>query len=165
MSGEKDYVSKRVADVEIQLDDVERTIGIKDVVHNPEAEKYLSLSEGQLEKMTAEECAQAKYILLQHAVVIQKKINRATAVKNWCDRSVAVIIAKTYGTIDPYMTYELKKEATALNDAYANRLREIAVEQQGIIDSLNYMGQAINGVANSFQTLFTSKRKVESYHE
>ena len=165
MTGEADYVSKRVADVEVQLDDIERAVGIRDVVHNPEAEKYLSLSETQLEKMTAEECANAKYILVQHAVAIQKKLNRATAIKTWCDRGVTVILARTYGNIDGFMTYEVKRETVALNDAYASRLREIAVEQQEIIDTLNYMGQAINGVANSFQTLFTSKRKVEGHYE
>jgi hypothetical protein len=160
-----DYVSGRVKELEVQLDDIEQTAGLKNCVQNIEAERLLGLSESDIDKMTAEECANAKYLLLQHSLVIQKRINRAIAVKNWADRGVTVIIAKTYNNLDKFMTYELKKETCALNDGFASRLREISVEQQQVIDSLNYMGQAITAVANSFQTLFMAKKKVEGHYE
>lgn len=161
MVGEGDYVNKRISNLEIELDDIERQIGLKDIVHNIEAERLLSLSEKELDKMTPDECANAKYILLQHSLVIQKKINRATSIKNWCERCITVILAKTYLSVDKFMTYEVKRETAALNDAYANRLKDISLEQQQIIDSLNYIGQAITAVANSFQTLFIAKKKTE----
>ncbi len=130
---ENDYVSKRVQELEIELDDVERTVSLNNIVTNPEAERLLGLSEVELGKMTADECANAKYILLQHAIVIQKKLNRATAVKNWCDRGVTVILAKTYKSFGDFVQYEVRREMVALNDGYAARLREISVEQQEII--------------------------------
>lgn len=162
MSGENDYVDNRIKNIETQIEDIERSVGLKDIVYNVEAERLLGLSETDLDKMTAEECVNAKYILLQHALVIQKKLNRAITIKNWCERAITVILSKEYNNIDNFMTYEVKRESVVLGNGYASRLKDISVEQQQIIDVLSHLSMSISSIANSFQTLYMSKRKVEN---
>lgn len=161
MDGETNYVTTKVNEFTVQLDDVERKVGLKHLVINPEAERLLSLSETDLDKLTAQECAINKYILLQYALSIQKTINRATAVRNWAERNINVILAKEFKSFSEFMKSEVKRQAIISSNTYAQRLGEIYNEQQGIIDSLMYIAQAANSIANAFQTLFMSKSKVE----
>jgi hypothetical protein len=160
-NGGKDYVDEKISNIEVQMEDIEQQLGLRDLVTNPEVERLLSLTESDLEKMTAEECAHAKYILLQHSLVVQKKVNRATAIKNWCEQCITVILAKNIADVDQFMTYELKRATIVKNNSYGERLREISLEQQQTIDSLNFIAQAISNLATSFNTIYSSKRKVE----
>ncbi len=161
MSGETDYVEDKLGKFEKRIDDIELKVGLNHIVHNPEAERLLSLSEIELDKMTADECAQAKYTVLQYALTIQKNINRAMAIKNWCERNINVIIAKEFGSLNEFMKMDIKRQTIININTYANRLAEISEGQQIVIDSLSYIAQASNSIAGAFQTLFMSKGKIE----
>jgi hypothetical protein len=161
MSGENDYVKQKANEFEIELDDIERKLGLKHLVHNPEAERLLSLTEIELDKMTATECANAKYLLLQYALSVQKTMNRATAVRNWAERNINVILAKEFKNFSEFMKGEVKRQAVISNNTYAQRLGEFYNEQQGVIDTLIYIAQAANSIAGAFQTLCITKSKVE----
>lgn len=156
-----DYVEEKLQEHIVQLDDIELKIGIKNLVVNPESERFLSLSESELEKLTAEECAFGRYVLFQYAMSIQKKINRATALKNWAERNLSVILAKEFHSFNEFMKSEIKRQCLINNNTYAARLSLIYNEQMAIIDSYSYLSQNANNLANSFQLLFTSKQKVE----
>lgn len=158
---QSDYVNKKLQESIDRIENNDRTLGLSNLVHNPEAEKLLALSQNELDKMTAEECACAKYILSQHALVIQKTINRATSLKNWCERSIRTIIAKEYATYDSFMKYEVRRQFVVNGNEYGKQLDDIALEQELKIDNLNYIAQAINNMATSFQLLYNSKKRVE----
>lgn len=165
MSGDKDYVTTKLEDFTTRVDNLELKIGLKHLVHNPEAEQLLSLSENELDKMTAGECANAKYILLQFALSIQKTINRATAIKNWANRNIDVIVSKKYFDYNEFLRIEYRRQCVINDDSYAAKLAEISNEHQAVIDSLSYIAQAANNLSSSFQTLFMAKNRTEGNYE
>ena len=160
-----DYVDKKLQESIDKIDNNDRSLGLGHLVHNPEAEHLLALSQNELDKMTAEECANAKYILSQHALVIQKTINRATALKGWSERCIRTIIAKEYGQYDSFMKFEIRRQIVVNGNEYAKQLDEISVENELKIDSLSYVAQAVNNMAGAFQLLYNSKKRVEPHGE
>lgn len=153
MSGNKDYLDTKLDETIEVLNKLSTSLLLDRVNLNPEAEKYLMLEEDALSKMTPAELASGEYLLSAYGLVIQRKINRANAIKNWASRCLERIIAKRFNDFDQMMKYEIRKAAVALNDDYAKRLSDIISNQDAIIDDLTYLSQSINNISSSLGNL------------
>lgn len=163
MSGEKDYVDKKLNEVLSKIERLSESLLMDKINVNNEVEKYFSMTEDTIDKMTAAELSCGEYILSAYGLVIQKKLNRANVIKNWASKSLERIIAKNYKSFAEMMKYEIRKASVALNDEYAKRLSDVIMEQDAVIDELTYISQSINNLSNSLGNLARIRNKNHAY--
>lgn len=162
MSGKEDYVNQKISQQISTLEKLSAKLLVDKININPEAEKYLSLHEQSLEKMTASELSVGEYILSAHSLMVQRTISRASAIKGWANKCIESLIAKNYNA-EAMIKYEIRKAQIALNDEYAKRLSEIISEQEMVIDELAYLAQSINSISNSLGNLARIRSKNHEY--
>lgn len=163
MSGGQDYVNQRISENVDKLEALSKSLLLDRINVNNEAEKYLSLGEDDLDKLTAVELAHGEYLLSAYSLCIQRKINRANAIKNWANKSIERIIAKNYNAYDKMMKYEIRKAMIAVNDDFAKRLYGVVAEQDLILDELTYLSQSVNAISNSLGNLARIRSKNHAY--
>jgi hypothetical protein len=163
MSGEKNYVNEQMSKMIDTLNRMSESLLIDKINVNPQAEKYLSLQEEDIEKMTPAELCTGEYILSAYCFTVQRKLNRANAIKNWASRCLERIIAKTYKDYEQMMKFEVRKAAVALNDGYAKELYDIIATQESLVDDLTYASQSIINLSNSLGNLARVRSKNNAF--
>lgn len=159
MSGERNFVDEKLEKVINSLETISKSLLIDKINVNPEAEKYLSLTEDDLNKFTPAELAVGECLLSSYAFTVQRKMNRASAIKKWANTSLETIIAKNYKSFQEMMKYEIRKAAIALNDDYAKRLHAIIKEQDAITEDLTNLFQSITNISYSLGNLARIRSK------
>lgn len=152
-TGKRDYVDQQMNGTVERLESLSKTLLLDGININPEVEKFLSLREDDLGKLTPAELSIGEYIVSAHSLVIQRKINRALAIKGWALKCLESIVAKTYKDFDGMMKYEIRKASVAISDEYAGRLNEIVRDQEAVVDDLTYLSQSLTHISNSLGNL------------
>lgn len=153
MSGENDFVDRQMTDIVSKMESLSRNIFIEQVNVNQNAEAYLTMPQEGLEKMTADELGVGEAVLAQYGLAVQRKINRAKVLRNWAVKCLDKMIAKRYDAFDKFMKHEIRRMSITYDNEYAKRLDQIVMDQDGIIDELDYITQAVHGLAGAFANL------------
>ena len=154
------YVDDKLNEIIKKIEKQASIFGINRVNVDTTCVGYLSMSEDELAKLTPEELCLAEIKLNVYALTIQKYSNTATAIRNWADRCLNLVVAQQYNNFDKWMKYEVRRDSVILNDEYARRLSEVANEQVLIIEEMAYLSQSIHHISDAFGR-FSRIRRVE----
>jgi len=144
------------------LDKYEDEVGLKQWNHNPVVNEAMSFDGEQLKKMTAEECAEIAYQLMQYAAFLQRRINFEDSVVNWSNSKIELIVADKLAQYVPpgksFMTYDEKKMLAIKGDDAARRLYVIKVSAENRLKRLIFLPKRIEAMANMLIELQYAKR-------
>ena len=159
MSGQQGLkVEDRLQAVESMLEEYEKSLGI-DLQFNSNDHGLLNLTIDRLKKMSPEQCGEIAFILSQKSLHLQHEINKQTQRVNWAKTNIDTMIAgvvDTYGT--KYTPYENRKTLAIKDNEYTNKLYEVIVKAQQIIDRLSYIPNKIAYMSKTLLELQTTKR-------
>lgn len=143
------YVNEKLDDFKKNLDETERKSGVYFISRVNDAEKYLSLSPDELASMSLGDCIKARYATSQHALCIQRTINRSNAIKSWASRNLDIVISKDVVYDGTFFKYEVRRDQIISNNSYAKALNDIIIKSQSEIDILYGISQSIKEVSQS----------------
>jgi hypothetical protein len=132
----QDSITQRERELDALFEQYKKQVGIGKLVVSTETDKFLNLSEAQLKRMSAEECAAGAFILAREVTYLQDRINYHTRRANWVKANINRC---------------KKPELLA-------RFRKLLVEIQGYIDTLAYMPIQVKFQATTLVNLAESKR-------
>ena len=160
MSGKQDLkVDERLEEVESMLEEYEKSLGLA-VQFRPADDTYhLNLKMDTLRKMSPEECGEYAFSLAQKSMYLQHVINKQTQRINWAKTNIDMMISghvDSYGS--KYTPYENRKTLAIKDNEYTNKLYEIIVKAQQIIDRLSYIPNKIAYMSKTLLELQTTKR-------
>ena len=128
-----------------------------------EVDKWLSISPQKLNKMSAEDCAEASYLLTQEATFVQSQINTLQSKIDWCNRKINSIIAPIIkNQITRYMENELKRAYAVKQDDVAERLQQIANEASSYHSRLIYIPNSLRAQADKL-TKYQELKRGQNY--
>lgn len=88
-------------------------------------EELFDISESELLKLNSEECIAKSFKISGYAMYIRSQLNENLARLNWCEDSLNRIIAKQYNDFDPYMKYEVRRQAIIDGDSFAYKVEKL----------------------------------------
>jgi len=154
------YVDDKLNEIIKKIEKQASIFGINRVNVDTTCVGYLSMSEDELAKLTPEELCLAEIKLNVYSLTIQKYTNTATAIKNWAERCLNMVVAQEYNNFDKFVKYEVRRDSVIINNDYARRLSEVASEQSLIVDEMAYLSQSIHHISDAFGR-FSRIRRVE----
>lgn len=164
MSGQpeskKQFVEIKIESLNEQIDAIEKQFGLYTIVHNPNIDNILNISEDELDKLTSDECNLYGFSCVQYCMSIQKNINRAKAVRNYLNRHMSLLVAKEYPQYksDKYSTYELVKDNVINGNEYARYIHDYILNQDIKITSLEDIIKHAQNMTMMFKNLSFTKR-------
>lgn len=155
----KHQIVQRMEKIDSILDEYEVSLGLakfnEDFGNAQEAQKYLSLSRDQIEKMGIDECAEAAYILGSLAFHISRSINREQSRLNWAKSSIREIICtKAHSYNGAWSNQDMQ---AILDNDVSRKLNDICKYCQQRIDRLNYLSSSIKNISDLFINLQRAK--------
>jgi hypothetical protein len=151
-------LDERWEEVEKALKQFEVAVGLGSIGPT-EVDKWLSISPQKLNKMSAEDCAEASYLLTQEATFVQSQINTLQSKIDWCNRKINSIIAPIIkNQITRYMENELKRAYAVKQDDVAERLQQIANEASSYHSRLIYIPNSLRAQADKLTKYQEAKR-------
>lgn len=147
----------RMQFVDKTLDEYEAKIGLckYQEKNESEAERYLSMSRGQIEKLDIEGCAQAALTLSSFSFYIQRSYNREIARVKWADSLLKKIVA---GRENQYSgSWESQYYQAVKNDDYTMGVYKIQQYAQQRAERLTYLATSIKSMADMFINLQRAK--------
>lgn len=143
------------------LDEYERSVGLPDALGfveiEDEARKYLTMTPSLLRKLTAQECGEGAYALLQFSWRLQQAINRENGRVRWARASVRKIIATKVRTMSGNSFEERKMLAVRSDDA-ASKLNDIKVKALLRVERISFLSNKASDLAHSLMALQSTKR-------
>lgn len=124
-------------------------------------EELLDISYDDLLSMNSKECAARSFKLSGYAMHIQGLFNQTKARLNWCEDSLNYILSKEWASYDPYMKYEVKRQAVIMNNEFAKKVEKLRSRLQARITVLDGKLIDVRNMAEKLNEL--SRRK--SYDE
>ena len=155
-------LDERWEEVEKALKQFEVAVGLGSIGPT-EVDKWLSISPQKLNKMSAEDCAEASYLLTQEATFVQSQINTLQSKIDWCNRKINSIIAPIVkNQITRYMESELKRAYAIEQDDVAQGLQNIANESSSYHSRLVYMPNSLRAQADKL-TRYQEVKRGQNY--
>ena len=157
METENNTPLDRLRAVEKILDEYEVKIGLSLFEENnsSEAEKYLSMTREQMEKLDIEGCAQAALVLGSFAFYIQRSYNRELSRVNWAESVLKNLISgreqQYKGSWDSQFAQAVKE------DSYAEGVYKIKQYAKQRADRLTFLANSIKNVGDLFSNLQRAK--------
>lgn len=131
------------------LDDYEKGIGLPKM-RETDIAKYLNLNSEQLNKMTAEECAEGAYLLNQEALYVQREINKYQAHMGWANSRIMRAIASDIENHGGRFTRDDARRVMAVkSNSAAQDLQKIVDKAERIISRLSYVPNHLTKLANT----------------
>lgn len=131
------------------LDNYEKGVGLPKMGET-DISRYLNLTSEQLNKMTAEECAEGAYLLNQEALYVQREINKYQAHMGWANSRIMRAIA---GDIENHGGRYAKDDARRVlaikGNSAAQDLQKIVDKAERIISRLSYVPNHLTKLANT----------------
>lgn len=158
-SGELSYTEKKIKGFIAKLEEQYNAFKLDSVIPDITVPTYLNVCDEQIYKMSPEDLRLAELKISAYAFCIQKHINRATAIKNYAQKLLGMVVASKHREYSPYVKYDVMEKDIIRTDIYAKKIDEIMEEQQMKIDEFNFLSQSLNKVAESFGKIATSRRK------
>jgi hypothetical protein len=156
-------VAERLKEVEDTLNEYEKSIGLSCIKFKERYEEvFLSLDEMSIRSFSAEECNIKAAILLQYELYLQKEHNRHTAVLNWVEHNMKVIlggIVQDFG--GAYSSFEERKILATHSNSYARELNKLLLKSKNMVDNLNFLSSRVSDLSRSLQELAKTKMRNE----
>jgi len=164
LSGVKnsEVVTSKLEEVEARHKKVLNSCGLGGFIYNPDAEKVLSLTSGELKAISAEQCGEYAFLLANYSLWVQLTYNKSKLIHDWCIDSIDRLLAKEYANYNKpndYTKYETKRHMFSASNTYAKELADIAREHKSTLDTLSNIAQNIKFMSESLIELQRSKRK------
>lgn len=138
-----------------ELDAFERASGLPGAcpaeVEN-ESRRLLALPPAALKRLTAAECGEAAFTLMQFAFYVQRAVNRQQARARWADESIRRMVAPRLGAVAGHSMDERRLLAVRESDA-ATRADRLRVEALLRLDRLSYLAGRVHEVARALMSL------------
>lgn len=151
-------LDERWEKVESALKQFETAVGLSGLGPT-EVDKWLNLSQKQLNKLSAEDCAEGAYLLSQEATFIQMQLNTLQSKIDWCNRQINSIIAPIIkNQITRYMENELKRAYAIKQDDVAEGLQNIANEASSYHARLLYIPNSLRAQSDKLTKYQEIKR-------
>ncbi len=141
------------------LQDYPIKVGLGSLAPNNDVQKFLTVTQSEIRRMSAEECGEASVILNQAATYIQLEINRVQADIDWCEQYIHFLISDTIANCgSQYTPFEYRKEIAIKQNDVATKLKSIVVQAQLRLQVLSYMPNQLRATSLSFSNLQQTKR-------
>ncbi|MFI5404941.1 MAG: hypothetical protein ACHQ1D_00360 [Nitrososphaerales archaeon] len=124
---------------------------------NNRIEEILNWNYLELDALNSEECLGAAFELGAHCMFLQRELNENNARLNWCHDSLNWVISKDYTQYDPYMRFEVKRQAIIRGNSFAEKVELLRNRLQGRVTILTDKLGDLRKMVNLLEDL--SKRK------
>ena len=156
-------LSKAESDVQKLIEKMNEYLdshGLKTNSYNVVVEKYLHLTPDQLNKMGADECGEAAYLLTQYSEYLQREVNQQQAIQDWAEKYIdSLVISKLDQYGDGFVKYEYKRACAIRENPLAKDLSKISMKAQNHLTSLRDLPYKIEKRADRLSALQATKRK------
>jgi hypothetical protein len=156
---EKSPIVEKMEHLVSVLDIYERTVGLANIGVKDEVDGYINLSILELNKMSAEECGNAAYIIEQRAYHVQMQLNKEVARITWADDLIEKAVLPRMNNYKAFKD-EDKMKLAIQDDDYTKKLQEIKIYARMRIDRLSFMANRLNNLANKLDSLQQTKRRI-----
>jgi hypothetical protein len=137
-----------------------QSLSLLDVKLPVDSEKYLNLSQQDLQQISADDITIAAIVLQQSVLFIQQNINAHQTNYNWCQRYLNYIVAQHLDQVGgQYTPFEMKKNLVIKTNDVAGQLNKIMSEIQILLDTMKDIPLHIKTVANSYEKLAYCKQQ------
>lgn len=143
--------------LEVLLIEYEQGLGIKNTNPQIPAEKYLTISQEEIAKMTAEMCGEASVILAQYAFYLQRSLNIEIGRVGWATAQIERTIAPVMKNYNASSAPERRMLAIKDNE-YAMSAERLRMFAQTRVDRINYLSSKIDALSYRFADLQQTKR-------
>ena len=144
------------------LNNYENSIGLKEWSYSSVVNDSMNLDANQLKQMTAEECSEMAYQILQYCAYLQRKINFEDSIINWANSKLELVIAdkvQAYGgSGKSFITYDEKRMSAIKGDEAAQRLYIIKVAAENRLKRISFLPKRLEAMANVLTDLQYTKR-------
>lgn len=161
------YVDEKLKELEADLDKIESEARLAYVIGGKEIDDILLWSEDQLEKLTPEECDRCAFLCLQYVIELQKKVNRARAIRNWANKKIDIVVGQEYTNYyKQYYPVDVIRASIIADNSFAKRLQEVAQSQETIVESLSDMTKHVTQLSLTLKNMgYNKKAENVSYRE
>jgi hypothetical protein len=156
MSG-KNSLSDLAKQVDEVLREYEKGLGIKNVSPDIPAEKYLTMSQDEVSRMSAEQCGEASIVLAQYSFYLQRSFNVEIRRVNWAQAMIDRYIAPIMKNYTASSASERKMMAIKDNE-FALSCERLRTEAQARVDQINYLSAKVDALSYRFADLQQTKR-------
>jgi hypothetical protein len=158
MSGEQssDKTDEQRKKMEEALNKFLSDIGIPQENPNTDlAKSYISISKDEMSLLNQSDCYERAFILNQHALFIQRQLNRETGRFKWADNLLSKMAVSYYNQNNgnKYATFDEKKISVANNDEVASKLQNIRNYSQLRMSELEFVSSSIKNMADTLKEL------------
>jgi hypothetical protein len=158
---ETNLAKQKLSKLDEILDELLKSYGISPLTSaNSDVTQLLSLSRLEVNKMTAEECSEASYMLRSFAFNLQKEYNREIARVHWANEQIDKVVCKEIEQFDKYAKYDQKRALAIANNSYAYRLNEISIYASARARRIESLADKASDIARAFNDISMSRRKV-----
>lgn len=155
-----DNLQEKHSKVQKLLNDYPNKVGLGGLVASNDVQKFLTVTQSEIRRMSAEECGEASVVLNQSATYIQLEINRIQADIDWCEQYIHFLISESIANCgSQYTPFEYRKEIAIKQNDVATKLKSIVVQAQLRLQTLSYMPNQLRATSLSFSNLQQTKRQ------
>lgn len=134
--------------------------GLTKTAYNAIVDKYLGLLPDQLNKLTADECGEASYLLSQYALYLQRESNQKRAIVEWCERCIdrlVLPVISNYG--DNYVKFEQKRECAIKENPLATDISNIRSDALVQLTNMADMPYRVEKMSDRLSALQATRRR------
>jgi len=140
------------------LDEYENKIGLskyEDDINDNGAQKYLSLSREEMERLDLEDCAEISVVLNSLAYHIQRCHNRETSRVFWANSQLKQLVSGKETQFSG--SWESQYNQAIQSDDYTRKLYSIYQHAKQRAERLSFLANSIKSVGESFVNLQRAK--------
>lgn len=149
---------QNIALVEQNIREYLNKIKLGQLESSDEIQKYLSMNQEQLRRLSIEECNEIAFLLNKEALFIQKERNILNGKISWGNSTIDWIIVSRLSNYDKYIPYDAKRILAIKDDEYIKKLYGIVVQSQQYIESTTFITNQLKNLADNLVDLARSKR-------
>ena len=158
---ETNLAKERLAQLDSTLDDLLKSYGIPPKTEpNSDVPKLLNLSRLEINKMTAEECSEAAYMVRSFAFNLQKEYNREVTRVQWANAQIDKLVCKEIEQLDKFTKYEQKRALVVNNNTYTYKLQEIVTFASARAQRIQDLADKASDIARAFNEISMSRKRV-----
>lgn len=158
-----DPIMDRMNKLEEVLDEYENSLGLNKFnksINEGDAQKYLSMSRGEIEKLTIEQCSEAALLISSLALHIQRAINREASRITWTKNYISEMICKKSHNFSG--KWDHQDMQAILEDDVSRKLYEIQKYAQQRVDRLTYISSSIRSMSDVYINLQRSRMSMRN---
>lgn len=120
-------------------------------------EDLLGLGYDDLLSLTSQQCLAHAFKISGYALYIRSQLNENQARLNWCEDYLNRILAKEWDQYDPYMKYDLKRQAIISQNEFSTKLEKLRSRLKARVTILEDKLKDIRDMAQTLNELGRKK--------